>query len=238
MRNTKGFTLVELVITVAILLALSTIAVVSVTNVLKTSNKNINKIQQKLLESALKAYAIENCSENGSCSVDKTELRNYIDSKGENIKDEDIPSTITLQNGEITYSFIEFKNDNTNPWKTDNRIYQSKIESKKNTTTTIKFKFTITKKSTLTFDWAVSSELKYDKIYYTIKRNGITILGTGTSTQISGNSSITNINNLSYTKKTISLTTTGDYELSFTYYKDSSQDRGLDSGFVKNVNIT
>ena len=74
MRNTKGFTLVELVITVAILLALSTIAVVSVTNVLKTSNKNINKIQQKLLESALKAYAIENCSENGSCSVNKTKL--------------------------------------------------------------------------------------------------------------------------------------------------------------------
>ncbi len=73
MKN-KGFTLVELVVTVAILLALSTIAVISVTGVLKDSNNDIDTIQEELLESAVKSYYLEHGIEDGVVTI--TELIN------------------------------------------------------------------------------------------------------------------------------------------------------------------
>ena len=75
--NKKGFTLVELVVTVAILLTLSTIAVVSVTNVLKKSNNDINTIQNKLIEQSIKNYILDNeC--NNFCTIYENDLKSSL----------------------------------------------------------------------------------------------------------------------------------------------------------------
>ena len=50
--KSNGFTLVELIVTVSILLALSTIAVITVTGVLKDSNKDIDVVQDEIVMDA------------------------------------------------------------------------------------------------------------------------------------------------------------------------------------------
>lgn len=58
--NNKGFTLVELVVVVAILLLLSTIAVVSVTATLKKSDSDISEVNNSQIIDAAKRYVNDN----------------------------------------------------------------------------------------------------------------------------------------------------------------------------------
>ena len=62
--KSKGFTLVELIVTIAILALLATIAVVAVTRVRNNTETDINKVQNKILEGAANQYYIKNFDEN------------------------------------------------------------------------------------------------------------------------------------------------------------------------------
>ena len=64
MRNTKGFTLVELVVTVAILLLLSTVAVISVTTLRGDTNEKIDEAQENLIIDAAEKYYVDYLIEN------------------------------------------------------------------------------------------------------------------------------------------------------------------------------
>ena len=91
--NNKGFTLVELVVTVAILLALATIAVVSVTATLKKSKSEINTIQDKLVQQAIRSWTLENCSST-LCTIKNGDLDEYFD----NSSSADLKYPITVTN--------------------------------------------------------------------------------------------------------------------------------------------
>lgn len=104
-------------------------------------------------------------------------------------------------------------------------------------TTMTSNEFTLIQPKTLSFEWAVSSEsASYDYIYYTIKNTKTGESIGGTSTKIGGDSTITSYDKLNWISKDIELQE-GTYTISFTYRKDSSADKGLDAGFVKNVRI-
>ncbi len=62
--KSNGFTLVELIVTVSILLALSTIAVITVTGVLKDSNKDIDVVQDEIVMDAAKSYYVDTNDDN------------------------------------------------------------------------------------------------------------------------------------------------------------------------------
>ncbi len=57
--NKKGFTLVELVIVIAILAILAAIAIPTVSNVISTANKNVDKANAQTVELALKTAQAE-----------------------------------------------------------------------------------------------------------------------------------------------------------------------------------
>ena len=65
-------------------------------------------------------------------------------------------------------------------------------------------------------------------------KNGTAVSGTGTSTKIGGNGTVTNEADLSYTTVSKELEA-GTYTISFSYTKDSSTHKGLDRGYVKNI---
>ena len=73
-------------------------------------------------------------------------------------------------------------------------------------------------------------------LYYTIKQDDNIIDSTGTSTKIGGTSYGTADVSMTYVSKTHILEV-GTYTLEFTYRKDSSDDSGTDSGYVKNVKV-
>ena len=99
------------------------------------------------------------------------------------------------------------------------------------------FSFNVTSKSVLTFDWSVSSEgASYDYIYYTIKKDGTTLDETVTSTKIGGTTYGTTEDALTYLEVMKELEA-GSYELTFTYKKDSSDSKGTDTGYVKNIKL-
>ena len=249
MKNNKGFTLVELVAVVAILIALSTIAVVSVTATLKKSKKDINKVQNKLYAEAVKAcYLSEDCpcDNNKICSFSVKSLvdNGYIDS-------DDVDSSVindyysisvndksigTSQGGSKIK--ITGSNDSSYPWKLENGVWKSTTQGKNSTTTNLTFDFTLASAGKISFDWSVSSEsATYDYIYYTITKDETTISGTGTSTKIGGTSYGTSEVAITYINKSINLQP-GNYKITFTYIKDSSAQKGTDTGYVKNLTIS
>ena len=124
----------------------------------------------------------------------------------------------------------------TNPWEEIDGVYRSgNYHVASSTSTLTSEEFTLTETKTISFDWAVSSEsASYDYLYYTIYKDGSALSGTGTSTKIGGNSSITDEANLTYTTVEKELEA-GTYTIEFTYRKDSSADSGLDRGYVKNI---
>ena len=125
-------------------------------------------------------------------------------------------------------------NDFTYPWIITNGLYKS-TNHDHNTTSNMTFKFTLIKSMVLKFDWSISSEsVSYDYLYYTIKKDGQTLSGTGVSTKIGGTSYGTSEANLIYNTIAKSLKP-GEYELIFTYRKDVSVNKGTDTAYVKNI---
>ena len=126
----------------------------------------------------------------------------------------------------------------TYSWEEVNGVYRSGNYNVNSSTSTMKSnEFTLTESSNISFEWAVSSEsASYDYLYYTIYKDGTALSDTGTSTKIGGNYSITNESNLTYTTVTKPLEA-GTYYIEFSYKKDSSQHKGLDRGYVKNLVI-
>ena len=129
-------------------------------------------------------------------------------------------------------------NDMTYPWSETSGLYKSSNQRKNSTTTNLKFSFTApTDETYLSFDWSVSSEsASYDYLYYTITKNGTTLSGTGTSTKIGGTTLGTTESTLTYNNVSKKLDK-GEYELTFTYRKDSSGAQGTDTGYIKNIKV-
>ena len=127
-------------------------------------------------------------------------------------------------------------NDTTYPWTETDGLYKSSTQGVNSSTTNLTFSFTAPSDNTyLSFDWSVSSEI-YDYIYYKITKDGITLSDTGTSTKIGGTIHGTTEDALMY-KSVLRQLETGSYEITFTYVKDSSDARGTDTGYVKNIKI-
>jgi len=160
-------------------------------------------------------------------------------------------TTSSTANGTYTYNQTETKemltggtevtptvtNDTTYPWTETNGVYKSTTQGKNSTTTNLKFKFTATGNTALSFDWSVSSEsATYDYIYYTITKNGTTVSGTGETTKIGGTTYGTTEAALTYLTVEKELDA-GEYEITFTYRKDSSAQNGTDTGYVKNLKV-
>ncbi len=129
-------------------------------------------------------------------------------------------------------------NDATYPWSEENGLYKSSTQNKNSTTTNLKFSFTAPTNNTyLSFDWSVSSESKYyDYLYYAITKDGKTLSGTGTSTKIGGTDLGTTESSLKYNNVSKKLDA-GTYELTFSYRKDSSGQKGTDTGYIKNIKV-
>ena len=139
--------------------------------------------------------------------------------------------------GSVTFPLDEA----SSPWtKLDDGTYQSGGKGINNARSTMSSQeFTLEKDGSISFDWAVSSEsLSYDYVYYTITNTETneTIGGNKSGYKIGGNSSITDYNDLSFATVTEELEA-GTYKIAFTYSKDSSQNKGLDSAFVKNIKV-
>ena len=130
--------------------------------------------------------------------------------------------------------------DETNHWTLENGVYKSGNQGVSSNTSTIKSKeFTLTTNAKISFEWAASTEdANWDYLYYSIYKDGSTtpISGTGASTKIGGNPNITEEENLTYQTVTKELEP-GTYVLEFSYKKDSTGNRGLDTGYVKNIII-
>ncbi|MGM9848188.1 MAG: hypothetical protein ACI312_00340 [Bacilli bacterium] len=169
-------------------------------------------------------------------------------------------STVTSNTSEGTYKYNESKiettivdgtgtnitvntptSDSTYTWTnigtSASPIWKSATKGVGSSTTTLTYTFTITGTGSLSFDYSVSSEsASYDYLYYEIKQNDTTIDNTGTTTKIGGTSYGTADDSMTYISKSHILSA-GSYTLIFTYKKDSSVDKGTDSGYVKNVKI-
>ena len=134
---------------------------------------------------------------------------------------------------------LTFTTTETNPWTTrTDGTWESGGKGVNNAVSKlVSDEFTLTEDSTLTFDWAVSSEsASYDYLYYEIKNTSTNTTTGGTSTKIGGYSSSDTYDNLKFTTQQINLTA-GTYTITFTYRKDGSANQGLDAGFVRNAKI-
>ena len=138
--------------------------------------------------------------------------------------------TIATPASDSTYTW-------TNIGTSDSPIWKSANQGVASSSTTLTYTFTLTGQGVLSFDYSASSEsANYDYLYYEIKQNDTTIDNTGTTTKIGGTSNGTADDSMTYISKTHILSA-GSYTLVFTYKKDSSVDKGTDSGYVKNVKV-
>ena len=130
---------------------------------------------------------------------------------------------------------LEINTSESTSWsRNTDGTWQSNINGQSGQTATLKSKpFTLLEKSNLEFDWSVSSEsVSYDYLNYTIKNaNGVSI---STGTAIGGEGYGSSYESLSFMHKSIELEA-GTYTIEFYYRKDGSVDKGLDKGFVKNL---
>ena len=141
----------------------------------------------------------------------------------------EVPTYLTYQTiGTEAYPWTRYESDGA--WQSGN------YHQGGSTSTLTSERFTIDKKSTLTFDWKLSSYTNY-YMYYTIKNvNKNTTIGgnTGSSRKYGVNES--NYNKLDYTTVNVELEP-GTYTIAFSYYKSGSYNNGLDRAFVKNLRI-
>ena len=144
----------------------------------------------------------------------------------------------TIVDGTGTTVTKTVTNDTTYPWTETSGLYKSSTQGVNSSTTNLTFSFTAPSDNTyLSFDWSVSSEIaSYDYIYYKITKDGTTLSDTGTSTKIGGTTLGTTEDALTY-KSVLRQLETGSYEITFTYVKDSSDAKGTDTGYVKNIKI-
>ena len=138
--------------------------------------------------------------------------------------------TIATPASDSTYTW-------TNIGTSDSPIWKSANQGVASSSTTLTYTFTLTGQGVLSFDYSASSEsANFDYLYYTIKQGDNIIDSTGTSTKIGGTSYGTADVSMTYVSK-IHILEVGTYTLEFTYRKDSSDDSGTDSGYVKNVKV-
>ena len=149
-----------------------------------------------------------------------------------------IVGTLTegIGNGSINFPLTE----DSYPWtKLEDGTYQSGIYHLTSKTSTMTSdEFTLEEDGSISFDWAVSSEsANYDYLYYTITNVDTNDTIGGTSTKIGGYNLDDTYENLSFNTITVDLDA-GTYKITFTYRTDSSNNYGLDSGFVRNIQIS
>lgn len=80
--NNKGFTLVELLAVLVILIAIMSIAIPSISSSLERSKDKQNEARQKVLESAAELYVTDhknNITSSCCISLDKLKSENYVD---------------------------------------------------------------------------------------------------------------------------------------------------------------
>ena len=170
------------------------------------------------IETSNKGYIVEN--EHIYFTLDPNSLEEYSDKIA--------VQKIEMSDNSGSYPWTE-KVDGL--WVSGNKGVSSSISTVRTET------FTLTKAGELSFEWACSSEsASYDYLYYSLYKDGKLVSGTGESTKIGGNSSITDENELTYVNIIKNLEP-GTYYLEFSYRKDSSIDRGLDAGYVKNLTV-
>ena len=109
--NKKGFTIVELLVTVALLAIISTISVISITSFVNKSKENNYEILKKTILEASKEYVADNRYGDIEPSITAQYLldNHYITSgltdpkTGKNIDLDSVIITITYQNKNYTY---------------------------------------------------------------------------------------------------------------------------------------
>ena len=138
--------------------------------------------------------------------------------------------TIATPASDSTYTW-------TNIGTSDSPIWKSANQGVASSSTTLTYAFTLTGQGVLSFDYSVSSEsARYDYLYYTIKQGDNIIDSTGETTKIGGTSYGTSDASMTYISK-LHVLEPGAYTLEFIYRKDSSADKGTDSGYVTNVKV-
>lgn len=123
--NKKGFTIVELLVTVALLAIISTISVISITSFINKNKENNYEILKKTILEASKEYVTDNRYGNVESSITAQYLldNHYITSgltdpkTGKNIDLNSVIITITFQNKKYTY---EIKQED---WKLEDGNY-------------------------------------------------------------------------------------------------------------------
>ena len=123
--NKKGFTIVELLVTVALLAIISTISVISITLFINKNKENNYEILKKTILEASKEYVADNRYGNIDSSITAQYLldNHYITSgltdpkTGKNIDLNSVIITITFQNKKYTY---EIKQED---WKLEDGNY-------------------------------------------------------------------------------------------------------------------
>ena len=123
--NKKGFTIVELLVTVALLAIISTISVISITSFINKNKENNYEILKNTIIQASKEYVADNRYGNIDSSITAQYLldNHYITSgltdpkTGKNIDLNSVIITITYQNKNYTY---EIKQED---WKLEDGNY-------------------------------------------------------------------------------------------------------------------
>lgn len=123
--NKKGFTIVELLVTVTLLAIISTISVISITSFINKNKENNYEILKNTILQASKEYVADNRYGNIDSSITAQYLldNHYITSgltdpkTGKNIDLNSVIITITFQNKKYTY---EIKQED---WKLEDGNY-------------------------------------------------------------------------------------------------------------------
>lgn len=104
--NNKGFTLVELLAVLVILIAISSIAIPSISSSLERSKDKQTNAKKKLLESAAELYVTDHRNKiTSTCYITIEQLKNgnYIDDDATDNNGDQIEGCIKVTDGEYTY---------------------------------------------------------------------------------------------------------------------------------------
>lgn len=109
--NNKGFTLVELLAVLVILIAIMSIAIPSISSSLERSKSKQNEARKKVLESAAELYVTDHKNSiTSSCciSLDKLKNENYVDEDAINDADGNrFSGSISYDKDNNTYNYVD-----------------------------------------------------------------------------------------------------------------------------------